>query len=220
MSTHNATPDPTDRALLFDYGGVLTTPVIDSFRSWERRNGLEEGRFISLVRGAYTETDGGPVGRIERGEISTEQFEDELAALLVEHDLRVPGGVDIEEMLSEVEPVEDMWEVARTAADAGATVGLLSNSWGMVAYPRERLDQYFAVQVISAEVGLRKPDPAIFDLAARNVGLPPQQCAFVDDLDENVAVAQQLGMLGIVHEGDAAATRARLVDFLGLPSAP
>jgi epoxide hydrolase-like predicted phosphatase len=205
------------RALLLDYGGVLTTPVTESLLAWERRQGLKEREAIDVVRTAYGSDDGGLIGQLERGEVAPEDFELELAALLRGQGVTLREPVDIREMVGNVDPLEPMWELARTARDRGVTVGLLSNSWGMVSYPRQRLDETFDVQVISAEVGLRKPDPAIFQLAVERVGLPAAACAFVDDLEENVAVARSVGMHGVVCEGDARAVADDLSGFLGVP---
>jgi putative hydrolase of the HAD superfamily len=70
--------------------------------------------------------------------------------------------------------------------------------------------------VISGEVGMRKPEERIFLLAAQRLGLPPEQCVFIDDIQANVDAAEALGMAGVLHR-DAAATTARLAGLLGLP---
>ena len=64
--------------------------------------------------------------------------------------------------------------------------------------------------MISSEVGLRKPDPAIYELAAERLGLPPSACVFVDDLPGNLKPARALGMATVLHRGDAAATLAEV----------
>jgi putative hydrolase of the HAD superfamily len=92
---------------------------------------------------------------------------------------------------------------------------LLSNSWGSENYPRERFADTFDVLVISGEVGIRKPDPEIFHLAARRLGVAPHDCVFVDDLDRNVMVAQELGMAGVLHRR-ADETIPQVAELLGL----
>lgn len=118
-------------------------------------------------------------------------------------------------LFAEVEADEEMFGGVAAARAAGVRTGLLSNSWGTVGYPRERFGALFDAVVISAEVGLRKPDPAIFLLAAERLGLPPRACVFVDDLDGNVAVARSVGMAGVVHRR-AAETLPEVGDLLGL----
>jgi HAD superfamily hydrolase (TIGR01509 family) len=64
--------------------------------------------------------------------------------------------------------------------------------------------------VISSDVGLRKPDPAVYELAAAQLGLPPEDCVFVDDLPGNLKPARALGMATVLHRGDAATTLAEI----------
>ncbi len=64
--------------------------------------------------------------------------------------------------------------------------------------------------MISSEVGLRKPDPAIYALAAARIGLEPRACVFVDDLPGNLKPARAIGMATVAHRGDAAATLAEV----------
>jgi putative hydrolase of the HAD superfamily len=98
----------------------------------------------------------------------------------------------------------------------GIRTCLLSNSWGTNDYPRDIFPELFDSWVISAEVGMRKPEERIFLLAARRLGLPPEQCVFIDDIQANVDAAGALGMAGVLHR-DPVATTARLAGLLGLP---
>ena len=96
-----------------------------------------------------------------------------------------------------------MVDGVRAARAAGLRTGLLSNSWGDDRYAHDVIDELFDDQVISSEVGLRKPDPAIYALAAERLGLPAEACVFVDDLPGNLKPARALGMATVVHRGDA-----------------
>ncbi len=73
--------------------------------------------------------------------------------------------------------------------------------------------------VISAEVGLRKPNPAIFHHAAEKLGLEPAECAFIDDIEHNVRAAEAIGMSGLLHT-DADTTVAGLERLIGAPLMP
>ena len=64
--------------------------------------------------------------------------------------------------------------------------------------------------MISSEVGLRKPDPAIYALAAERVGVEPAACVYVDDLPGNLKPARALGMATVLHRGDARSTLAEV----------
>ena len=74
--------------------------------------------------------------------------------------------------------------------------------------------------MISGEVGLRKPDPAIYALAAERLGLAPETCVFVDDLPGNLKPAAAIGMATVLHGGDAAATLRRAGTLLGVDLSP
>jgi epoxide hydrolase-like predicted phosphatase len=204
------------RGLLLDYGGVLTTPVGRSFVQWERAQGVEKGQIIKLLVGAYDDADGGLIGALERGELTAADFDEHVGRLLAEHGHEVPEGSVLTGLFAGLRPADDLWAVAVEARSAGVRTGLLSNSWGTEVYPWDRLHATFDTLVISGEVGLRKPDPAIFRLAAERLGLEVEQCAFVDDIDRNVHVAAELGMHAVHHTGDPQATRDRLKGFLGL----
>lgn len=203
------------RALLLDYAGVLTTSPAESFLAWERAHGFARGEVLGLVSHAYDDAEGGLVGRLERGEIDTGEFDAALARLLAQAGHPVPEGSLVTGLFSGMRPAGAMWSVAERARAAGVRTGLLSNSWGSGMYPHHRLAACFDVRVISGEVGLRKPDPAIFALALERLDVPAERCAFVDDLDRNVAAAERLGMAGVVHHDDAS-TVEQLERLLGL----
>jgi epoxide hydrolase-like predicted phosphatase len=206
-----------ERGLLVDYGGVLTTSVARSFREWCRQAGLPS----ELVKEAFVEAYAGPAGdgpvhRVETGELTAEQFAVGLAALLSERAGReIPADGLLAGLFGGLRLDERMLAAVAAARRAGVRTGLLSNSWDRAAYPRERFDGLFDDLVISGEVGLRKPDPAIFTLAAQRLNLPATACVFVDDLEANVQAAQAVGMTG-VHHRTADETLPRLAALLGL----
>ncbi len=204
-------------ALLLDYGGVLTAPVAGSFARFEEELGMPSGRSFALLIRASRTSGGGPIGALERGELSTEDFDAELRRLLTEDGYEVPTDRSLlEGLLAAMEPFGRLWELPVVARRAGLKTGLLSNSWGLSAYPFDLLRASFDDLVISGEVGLRKPDPAIYRLAAERLGIAPEECVFIDDLERNVEVARDLGMIGIVHRGDDEATIAAFDRAVGL----
>jgi epoxide hydrolase-like predicted phosphatase len=200
--------------LLIDYGGVLTSPVTRSFRAFSEEAGLPrelvKEAFLTAYRGGQAD---GLVHRLEVGDLSSEAFGHALAA-----DLTVRSGIDLDgtdlvaRLFAGVAVSERMLSAVEAIRRAGVRTGLLSNSWGKSGYPRHRFAALFDTTVISAEVGLRKPDPAIYALAADRLGLPPERCVFVDDLDLNVSAAQEVGMVGVVHT-EPARTLARLSEL-------
>ncbi len=185
------------RALLVDYGGVLTTNVFDSFRHFCVAEGLdrdavrrlfrEEPRALELVRG------------LETGALSEDEFGERFGDLLGLDDR---AGL-VERMFGGVRPDEEMLAVLRRARAAGIRTGLVSNSMGAARYDRSAFPELFDGVVISGEVGLHKPQPEIFLLGAERAGAAPEECVFVDDLRENCEGAEAVGMTAVLHRGAA-----------------
>jgi putative hydrolase of the HAD superfamily len=208
------------RALLLDYGGVLTEPVDRSFARFERRLDLPPGRSFEVLVAASRTEGGGPIGALERGEMALSEFEVLLRDLLAEAGHRVPERVDLLEGLFEaMRPAGGLWQLAAQVRTQGVRTGLLSNSWGFDVYPFDQLEIHFDDLVLSGAVGLRKPDPAIYRLAAQRLGVAPDDCVFVDDLERNVEVASELGMVGVHHTGDDAATCSVVLAALRIDAA-
>jgi putative hydrolase of the HAD superfamily len=197
----------TDTALLVDYGGVLTSDIWSSFADFCERRGLERDAARRLFRRhpeALAE-----LRRLETGAADPAEFERRFAELLGTE----PDGL-IEGLFAGLGPAEPMIAAVRRAHDAGVPTGLVSNSWVMDHYTEEVRALFDAV-VISGEVGLHKPQPEIYLLAAERVGAEPPACVFVDDLRENCVGAEEVGMTAILHR-DPAATLARLEELLGV----
>lgn len=207
---------PQEMGLLVDYGGVLTSSAVQAFRAFERETGLPKGTVFEIIVEAYQRgEDTNPIVRFERGESTPEEFAASFAQALAErgHDL------DLEDlhlrMFADSTHVTAMWRLVSRARAAGIATGLLSNSWGVDGYPVEELEAVFDDLVISGEVGLRKPEPEIYLLAAERIGRSPERCAFVDDLEVNVMAARDAGMFG-VHHTEFEVTAARLEGFFGI----
>jgi len=183
---------------------VLTNPLPEFMAEWVKADGIDPDRFAELMRrwlgpGA----DRNPVHDLETGRISAAEFERLLAAELLERTPAQPGAADraagmLTRMFSGMRVESSMIDVVRTVRAAGVRTGLLSNSWGL-DYERDGWDALFDAVVISGEVGLRKPDPAIYALASERLGLPCEQIVFIDDLRPNVQAAAAAGMVGVQH---------------------
>jgi epoxide hydrolase-like predicted phosphatase len=191
-------------ALVVDYGGVLTNSLAETMGSWFAADGVDGeafGRAMRDLLGPQGEREAhvNPVHALERGEIEIPDFERRLAEHLVSTtgDPVQADGL-LTRMFAGFQRADGMVEVVRRVRTAGFKTALLSNSWGL-DYPREGWDQLFDVTVISGEVGMRKPDRAIYELCARLLGVPPQSCVFVDDLAPNVKGAAAVGMVGVLH---------------------
>ena len=193
--------------LLVDFGGVLTTDVFASFEAFCRAEGIEPDTVATRFRGDPSARE--LLGGLETGAISEEDFEPRFAALLEVSD---HVGL-IDRLFAGMQPDEAMLGAVRAAKAAGVRTGLISNSWGHGRYDRSTFPEMFDGVVISGEVGLHKPEPEIFELGAEKAGLAPADCVFVDDLRENCAGAEAVGMTAVLHR-DPADTIAALERIL------
>ena len=118
-------------------------------------------------------------------------------------------------MFAGLEPDAAMLGAVGAARAAGVRTGLISNSWGLGIYDRLDSTDLFDATVISGEVGMHKPQPEIYLLACERLGVEPAAAVFVDDLRENCAGAEEVGMTAVLHR-DSAETIARLEQLLGV----
>lgn len=206
--------------VLIDWGGVLTTSLSDAIAKWIEADRIDGDHYRDVMRQmidhAYRGGDGeSTVHALERGELDGRAFERELAARLLTLD-GVPPVAEglLDRMFASFERVESMYDMLRDVREHGVKTCLVSNSWANT-YPRDDWDGLFDAVVISGEVGMRKPEPRIFRHALDRVGLPGEECAFIDDIEANIVAARALGMVGI-HHRDANTTITELESLLRL----
>jgi epoxide hydrolase-like predicted phosphatase len=210
------------KGVLIDWGGVLTTGLSDAIAEWVVAERLDADHYRTAMRDlimqAYEGSANGEnvIHALERGEISGFDFERSLAARLVTTD-GVPPVAEglLTRMFAGFRRVEPMYAMLREARAAGLRTCLLSNSWAN-EYPRQDWGDFFDEVVISGEIGMRKPEPRIFEHALGKIGLAGQECVFIDDIEANIVAARGLGIAGI-HHRDADTTILELESVLRLP---
>jgi putative hydrolase of the HAD superfamily len=196
-------------AIVSDFGGVLTTPLLRSFASLAERSGigLEE---IGLALARVTGEDGrNPLYELETGRLTEADF---LARL--EAGLRAETGRDVElggfreAYFGNLHPNQELIAYLRGLRDRGLRLAMLTNNvreWEPLWRAKLPVDELFELVVDSAFVGMRKPDPGIYTLTLERLGLPATSCLFLDDLDVNVEAARQLGMTAVHFQDNAQA---------------
>jgi putative hydrolase of the HAD superfamily len=204
-------------ALIVDFGGVLTTPLQDSMIAFSESIGIEVQDLARVALRAYAGSEDTLVTSFETGRISEREFSLEFVQRLaqetgVEVDperlvRRIFGGLRLE---------EGMLDAVGRARDHGYKTALLSNSWGLDLYPTERFTELFDLTVISGEVGMRKPEPEIFEFTVKELGVEAGACVFVDDLPGHLKAAQELGITTVLHR-EPAKTIAELEELLEVP---
>jgi putative hydrolase of the HAD superfamily len=187
----------TYHGLILDFGGVITTDFYGALSAFCLREGLPPDAFVRVLRG--TSEGRSALAAVESGQISQREYEATVAGLL---------GMDshglLGRALADLRPRALVLDLVRRVRAAGVRVVVLSNSWGSGEYdPYEgySLDERFDAVIISDQVGLRKPDPAIYRLAATKIGVAASSCVFVDDTAANLPAASELGM-AVVHFAD------------------
>lgn len=201
-------------ALVVDFGGVLTTPLQEAMFRFAEEAGIELQHLARAALGGYMGAEDSLVFGFEKGTISQEDFAKAFAERLREESgVEVDPQTLIPRLFGGLELEESMFAAVERARAHGLKTGLLSNSWGTALYPRDRLDPVFDVQVISGEVGLRKPDPAIFELTTDRLGVAAERCVFVDDHPGHLTSAAEAGMTTVLHR-DPARTIAELESIL------
>jgi putative hydrolase of the HAD superfamily len=219
MSQPQPSIEPTDRAfdaLIVDFGGVLTNPLQETFEAFATSLDIELQDLVRVLLPLYAGGSDEMVERFEKGMLEEADFSRELARRLEQASGRpVEAEGLIDRIFMGMRLVPAMLEALVTTRREGLKTALLSNSWGMAGYPQERFGELFDVVVISGEVGLRKPDPAIYELTVRRLNVPAARCVFVDDHPGHLPPAQETGMTAVLHVSPQQ-TLAQLSDLLGV----
>ncbi|MFD3563306.1 HAD family hydrolase [Streptomyces sp. NPDC058686] len=203
-------------AVLFDFGGVLTTSVYEAFEALGRAVGVDPRLPLRLL--AKDERAGALLVDHEEGRIGQREFEDGFAERLRAHGADAQGPGLLSMMQTELRPDRAMLDLVAEVRNAGHRVGLLSNSLGDDCYAGFDLESMFDAVVISGEIGVRKPSRRAYAIACERLGTEPAETVMVDDLEHNIVAARRAGLAGIVHR-EATATARELRSLLRLGAA-
>jgi putative hydrolase of the HAD superfamily len=203
------------QALVLDFGGVLTSPLAEAMERFGAGAGIELTDLVRAALGAYMGAEDPLVTEFECGRMDEAEFSRAFADRLRTMTGREVDPEGIVGRLFDVRIEDDMLVAVGRVRDAGLKTAVLSNSWGRSLYPSERLAALFDAVVLSGDVGVRKPDPAIFRLATQRLGVAAPACVFVDDHPGHLEAAAAEGMTTVLHT-TVAATVAELERLLGL----
>lgn len=190
----------TIRAVLFDFGGVITTSPFEAFNSYEAEAGLP----LDLIRSINaTNGDDNAWARFERSEVDVDGFVDLFEAEAAVLGLRVDGHRVLGCLSGDLRPemVNALDIISGSFRIACITNNVASSSedpidFGPRVAVRAVMDR-FEVVVESSKVGLRKPDPAIYHLACSLLDVDPSEAVYLDDLGINCKPARAMGMTTI-----------------------
>ncbi|MBX9605314.1 MAG: HAD-IA family hydrolase [Gammaproteobacteria bacterium] len=210
------------QAVLWDFGGVITTSPFDNFNRYEAAHGLP-ANFIRGVN-ALNHTDNA-WAKFESSRCTVEEFDVLFAAetRAAGHEIRgrdvigLLGGDVRPRMVKVLERCKQDYRVACLTNNAKAGQGTgMSSSDEQASHVREVM-QLFDVVIESSKEGIRKPDPRIYQLACERVGVAPEAIVYLDDLGINLKPARELGMttIKVMNEQQAIDDLARIlgIDF-------
>jgi epoxide hydrolase-like predicted phosphatase len=189
------------RAVLFDFGGVFTPSPFPVISDAAPELGLTPQAAIELCFGIYDQDGGHPWHRLERGEITLEEARAQLAALAREQEIEVDVLALFGRMGAPDPDRDAMIEGARKIRQRGLRTALVTNNIKEFGDGWRRMvpvDELFEVVIDSSHVGVRKPDPRIFQLALEAIEVDASEAVFVDDHPGNIAAAEKLGMTGVL----------------------
>ncbi|MFL5896723.1 MAG: HAD family hydrolase [Thermoleophilaceae bacterium] len=194
------------RAVISDFGGVLTNPLWEAFAGWNERVGADPGVLGQALQRAAEERGSHPLYELEKGHMSETEF----AATVERHlpGVKLDGFREI--YFSHLHPNEQMIEFMRELRGRGLRMALLTNNvreWEPLWRAKLPVDEIFEVVVDSAFVGMRKPEREIYELTLERLGdgIAASECVFVDDVDVNCEMARELGMHAVEYKAPAQA---------------
>jgi putative hydrolase of the HAD superfamily len=188
-------------AVISDFGGVLTSPLIESYAAVQESSGVPL-EALGKAMAAIMDRDGShPLFELETGRLSETQFLDGLSNELTEELGRPVSLHDFGDRFFEhLHPNELMLEFMRGLRDQGYKLGICTNNvreWEPLWRAKLPVDEIFSVVVDSAFVGSRKPEPRIYEITLERLGVPAQAALLIDDIELNCTAARDLGMRAV-----------------------
>ena len=188
-------------AVISDFGGVLTTPLVDSFAAFHESSGISLEHLGQAIAAVAAEHGANPLYELETGRLSEQEFLASLAAHLTEQ-LGRPVELDGfgERYFATLKPNQAVIEYMRELRGRGYRLAICTNNvreWEARWRAMVPVDEIFDVVVDSAFVGTRKPEPRIYELTLERLGVSADCALFIDDVQDNCQAAQALGLRAV-----------------------
>jgi len=188
-------------AIVSDFGGVLTTPLLRSFERVQDEIDVPAESLGKALQSAAAERDDNPLFQLERGEMAETDFLDLLSTHLeplVGHRPHLHRFREV--YFDALDPNTEMIELMRKLKTSGLKMALLTNNvkeWEPLWRSMFPVDEIFEEIVDSAFVGARKPEARIYELTLERIGVPAEACLFIDDVHPNCEGAEAAGMRAV-----------------------
>jgi putative hydrolase of the HAD superfamily len=191
-------------AVVSDFGGVLTTPLMGSFLALQDEVGVSVEDFGAAMRAAAETGDGEiPLYKLERGDITEPEFLEQMRDGLEPRLGHRPHLHRFREIFfAALDPNQPMIDLMRELKRSGLRMAMLTNNvqeWEPLWRTMLPVDEIFETVVDSGYVGYRKPERQIYDITLERLGLPASACLFVDDLEVNCEAARELGFTAVQY---------------------
>ncbi|MDQ6749480.1 MAG: HAD family phosphatase [Actinomycetota bacterium] len=189
------------RAIISDFGGVLTAPLLEAFATIQESTGVSLEELAAAMMRIAAEAKANPLFDLETGRLSEAEFLARLGAELsgeLGRDIELHGFG--EAYFAQLQPNQAMIEYMRGLRERGYRMAILTNNvreWEPLWRPKLPVDEIFELVVDSGFVGMRKPDAEIYELTLQRLELPAQDCLFVDDTEVNCDAARALGLTAV-----------------------
>jgi putative hydrolase of the HAD superfamily len=201
-------------AVISDFGGVLTSPLANSFAALQEELGIPRHSLREALARIAEREGAHPLFELECGRVSEPDFLARLA-----EQLSVDLGRDVhmheftERYWARLYPNAPMIAFLAEVRRTGYRTALLTNNVREWEHRWRRMfpvDELFEVVVDSAFVGMRKPDPRIYTLTLERLGVEPSQAVFIDDMEVNCVAAREVGMVAVqFHDAEQAIAEVR-----------
>jgi putative hydrolase of the HAD superfamily len=208
--------------VISDFGGVLTSPLIESFMAFQDQTGITTETLGKAMQAAAEAEGENPRFAMERGEITEVAFLEKLTVQLEPLLGHPPEMHRFKEIYFEaLQPNPEMIDLMRELKAGGYRMAMLTNNvqeWEPLWRSMLPVDEIFETVVDSGFVGCRKPESKIYSLTLERVGAPAEACLFVDDVEVNCEGARRAGMTAVhfrENEQAIAEIRAALAQTAG-----
>ena len=203
----------TIEAVIFDFGGVFTSSPFTGLHQWHVDKGLDPVKGLRLVFGPYDQDTDHPWHRVERGEIALEAAAEQIKALAAESGM----DLDLREMFGALGGADgartDVVEIALDIRRRGFRTALITNNIAEFSDGWRAMipvEEIFEVVVDSSAIGIRKPNPRIYELTLEQLGVDAGASVFLDDAAGNIEAARAVGMHAILVGDDHTVAFAEL----------
>jgi epoxide hydrolase-like predicted phosphatase len=190
--------------VISDFGGVLTTPLVQSFAAVQDETGIAFEELAQAMARIDSEDGAHPLYELEKGNLTEAGFLQKLGDSLepvLGHRPELHRFSEI--YFDALHPNEPMIELMREAKEGGHRMGMLTNNvreWEPLWRSMLPVDEIFEVVVDSGFVGCRKPDREIYEITLERLGVTSEECLFIDDIDVNCDAARELGMSAVHYQ--------------------